>query len=178
MGGARRASGDRDEGRSHAIVPENAAKTRWLVVIGQIITGTPLSLRLVTYPASVSSVGVTLRAESPCNKALFFWRFFQWLTREKLVTVLVLDDHLLDYLQLRADEPCTRNTLKCLTKRPTYMEVYSELVTQTRPVNLPRRAPRPLLRVLEALEETVVSVTVLPFGRVYAWFHLTQACSV
>ena len=28
---------------------------------------------------------------------------------------------------------------------------------------------------LDALEETVVNVAVLPFGRVYAWFYLTQA---
>ena len=37
------------------------------------------------------------------------------------------------------------------------------------------KAPGPLLRVLEALQELEVNVTVLPFGRVYAWLCWIRA---
>ena len=105
------------------------------------------------------------------------------------MTFLGSDEYFLYYLQLRADEPCTNRALKCLheafgflevvaevvlkvrlTTRPRYMNMYSELLTKTGPGKAPRQAPRPLLGVLEALGETLLNVTVPPFGQVCAWF--------
>ena len=58
------------------------------------------------------------------------------------------------------------------------MNLHSEHLTKTRPGNPPRQAPRPLLRVSEALEETVVvndavprSVVSMP-GSTPAWGSL------
>ena len=62
-----------------------------------------------------------------------------------------------------------------LSSRPRYMNMHSELLTKTRLENPPRQAPRLLLRVFEAPEETVVNIAVPPFGRVYAQFYVIQA---
>ena len=77
---------------------KNAAQTRCLMIIAQIIAGTqtPLGPR-----RRVSSVGMGLGILRP---------FFQCLTQAKLVTFRVLDV----YLQLRVAETCTRNAFKCL----------------------------------------------------------------
>ena len=110
----------------------------------------------------------------------------------------VLEEHLLDYLALRVQEPCTRNALKCtlgvfvfleevselsppsrLTVRPRYQNTYAELLSQTRPGVAPRQAPRPLLRVLEAMERTVVDVSEAVYIRLFAFFYLLQTwCSL
>ena len=118
--------------------------------------------------------------ETPCDGG--DWPTMALPTQATLVIFTVLDDHFLDYLQFRENEPCRRNALKCfheavghlevvaaavpeatLTSRLRYMNMISELLTKTRPGNPARQAPRPLLKVLEAVEGTVVKVTVHPF---------------
>ena len=105
---------------------------------------------------------------------------------------------MLDYLELKVQEPCTRVALKVvhqslvyleeiaeispaarLTVRPRYSNHLAELLSQTKPGAEPRQAPRPLVKVLEAIERTVVDDRELVFIRLYAWFHLLQTwCSL
>ena len=66
-----------------------------------------------------------------------------------------------------------------LTVRPRYSNLFAELLSQTRPGAEPKQAPRPLLRVLEAIERTVVDHNEAVFIRLYAWFYLLQTwCSL
>ena len=108
------------------------------------------------------------------------------------------EEHMLDYLELKVQEPCTRVALKVVhqslvylqeiaeiapaarfTVRPQYRNLLAELLSQTKPGAEPRQAPRPLVEVLEAIERTVVDYREPVFTRLYAWFYLLQTwCSL
>ena len=65
-----------------------------------------------------------------------------------------------------------------ITVRPRYSNLFAELFSQTAPGAEPRQAPRPLTRVLEAIERTVVDYQEPVFIRLCAWFYLLQTwCS-
>ena len=66
-----------------------------------------------------------------------------------------------------------------LTVRPRYSNLLAELLSQTKPGAEPRQAPRPVVKVLEAIERTVVDYREPVFICLYAWFHLLQTwCSL
>ena len=105
---------------------------------------------------------------------------------------------MLDYLELKVQEPCIRVALKVvhqslvyleeiseiapaarITVRPRYSNLLAELLSQTTPGAEPRQAPRPLVKVLEAIERTVVDYREPVFIRLSAWFYLLQTwCSL
>ena len=125
-------------------------------------------------------------------------QYFAWLASSHQVPFLCVEEHVLDFLELKVQEPCTRVSLKVvhqslvyleeiseispearLTVRPRYSNLLAELLYQTKPGSEPRQAPRPLLKVLEAIERTVVDHREPVFIRLYAWFYLLQTwCSL
>ena len=104
----------------------------------------------------------------------------------------------MNYLELKVQEPCTRVALKVvhqslvyleeiaeifpaarLTDRPRFSNLLAELLSQTKLGAEPRQAPRPLVKVLKAVERTVVDYRDPAFIRLYAWFYLLQTwCSL
>ena len=101
---------------------------------------------------------------------------------------------MLDYLEIKVQEPSARVALKVVPQSLVYFEEISEispaarlpvnsnplaeLLSQTIPGTEPRQAPRPLVRVLEATERTVVDYRE-PVFILYVWFYLLQTwCSL
>ena len=125
-------------------------------------------------------------------------RYFCWLATSHQVPFPSVEEHMLDFLELKVQEPCSRVALKeahqslvylekiseispaaRLTVRPRYSDLLAELLSQTKPGAEPRQAPRPLVKVLEAIERTVVDYREPVFILLYAWFHLLQTwCSL
>ena len=179
---------------------ERAEKSRWLGHLATLLTGTdtPLGRRLVEKPAACNSMGLGLRSGTLRNRVHALRRYFTWLASSHQVPFPCVEEHVLDYLELKVQEPCTRVSLKVvhqslvyleeiseispdarLTVRPRYSNLLAELLSQTKPGAEQRQAPRPLLRVLEAIERTVVDYREPVFIRLYAWFYLLQTwCSL
>ena len=66
-----------------------------------------------------------------------------------------------------------------LTVRPRYSNLLAELLSQTKPGAEPPQAPRLIVKVLEAIERTVLDYREPVFIRLYAWFFLVQTwCSL
>ena len=155
---------------------ERAEKGRWLAHLAALLVGTqtPLGQKLVEKPAACNSMGLGLRKRC-ANRVRALRRYFTWLATSHQVPFPSSEEHLLDYLELKVQDPCTREALKVvhqtlvyleevseispagrLTVRPPFSNLLAELLSQTRPGAEPRQAPRPLVRVLEAIERTVV----------------------
>ena len=96
-----------------------------------------------------------------------------------------------EYLQKRHSEPCTRGGFKSthqalvflediaavetkLTQVPLYSILYKELLSSTLTGGNQRQAPRIPTVMVQALEDTVIDVTVRFYFRVYAWWLLLQ----
>ena len=171
---------------------ERAEKSRWLAHLATLLVGTqtPLGQRLVEKPAACNSMGLGLRSGTLRNRVHALRRYFTWLATSHQVPFPSTEEHMLDYLELKVQEPCTRVALKVvhqslvyleviseispdarLTVRPRYSNLLAELLSQTKPGSEPRQAPRPLLKVLEAIERTVVDYREPVFIRLYAWFR-------
>ena len=179
---------------------EGAEKSRWLAHLATLLVGTqtPLGQRLVEKLAACNSMGLGLRSGTLRNRVHALRRYFTWLATSHQVPFPSAEEHMLDFLELKVQEPCTRVALKVvhqslvyleeiseispaarLTVRPRYSNLFAELLSQTRPSAEPRQAPRPLVRVLEAIERTVVDYREPVFIRLYAWFYLLQTwCSL
>ena len=179
---------------------ERAEKSRWLALLATLLAGTdtPLGRRLVEKPAACNSMGLCLRSGTLRNRVNALRRYFTWLASSYRVPFPCVEEHVLDYLELKVQEPCTRVSLKVvhqtlvyleeiseispearLTVRPRYSNLLAELLSQTKPGSEPRQAPRPLVKVLEAIERTVVDYREPVVIRLYAWFYLLQTwCSL
>ena len=157
-------------------------------------TATPLGQRLVQRPAEVASMGLGLRAGTLRNRAHVLRRYFLWLAQSFRLPFPEQEEHYLDYLALRVQEPCTRCTLKCVhqsfvyleevseiephrrvTVRQRYSNMLAELLSRTLPGSPSRQAPRPLLRILQSVESVVTNESVAAYIRVFGWFFLLQA---
>ena len=179
---------------------ERAEKSRWLAHLATLLVGTqtPLGQRLVEKPAACNSFGLGLRSGTLRNRVHALRRYFTWLATSHQVPFPSAEGHMLDYLELKVQERCTRVALKVvhqslvyleeiaeisqaarLTVRPRYSNLLAELLSQTKLGAEPRQAPRPLVKVLEAIERTVVDYREPVFIRLYAWFYLLQTwCSL
>ena len=179
---------------------ERAEKSRWLGHLATLLarTETPLGQRLAQKPGASNTMGLGLRSGTLRNRVHVLRRFLSWLATSHQVPFPTSEEHILDYLEIKVQEPCTRSALKAvhqslvyleeiseispaarLTVKPRYSNLFAELLSQTRPGAEPKQAPRPLLRVLEAIERTVVDHNEAVFIRLYAWFYLLQTwCSL
>ena len=179
---------------------ERAGKSRWLAHLATLLVGTqkPLGQRLVEIQAAWNRMGLGLRSGTTRNRVHALRRYFTWLATSHQVPFPSSEEHLLDYLELKVQEPCTRVALKVvhqslvyieeiseispasrLSVRPRHSNLLAELLSQTRLGAEPRQAPRPLFRVLEAIERTVDDCREPVFIRLYAWFYLLQTwCSL
>ena len=108
---------------------ENAEKSRWLTNLAVLLTDTPtpLGTRLAIQRAVHGSMVLGLRPGSLRNRVRVVRRFFVWLAHSYQVPFPVLEEHFLDYLALRVQEPCTRNVLKCTHEGFVFLEEVSEL---------------------------------------------------
>ena len=108
---------------------ENAERLKWIACLSQLVAGTatPLGQRLVQRPAEVASMGLGLRAGTLRNRAHVLRRYFLWLAQSFRLPFPEQEEHYLDYLALRVQEPCTRCTLKCVHQSFVYLEEVSEI---------------------------------------------------
>ena len=157
---------------------ERAEKSRWLSHLATLLVGTqtPLGQRLVEKPAACNNMGLGLRSGTLRNRVHALRRYFCWLATSHQVPPPSVEEHMLDHLELKVQEPCTRVALKVvhqtlvyldeiaeispaarLTVRPRYSNL-AELLSQTKLGAEPRQAPRPLVKVLDAIERTVVGL--------------------
>ena len=143
-------------------------------------------------------MGLGLRSGTLRNRIRALRRYFTWPATSHQVAFPKTEEHMLDYLELKFQEPCTCVALKVvhqslvyleeiskispavrLTVRPRCSNLLAELLSQTRPGAEPKQAARPLVRVFEAIERTVVDYREPVFVRLYAWFYLLQTwCSL
>ena len=122
-------------------------------------------------PSASNTMGLGLHASQQVLRS-----FLSWLATSHQVPFPTIEEHILDYLEIKVQEPCTRSALKatkalCSWKslRLGFRSDLGELLSKTRPGAQPKQAPRPLLWVLD---EAV-------FIRLYAWFYLLQTwCSL
>ena len=156
---------------------ELAEKSRWLGNLATLLVGTqtPLGQRLVQKPAACNSMGLALRSGTLRNRVHALRPYFSWLATSHQVPFPSAEEHMLDYLELKVQEPCTQTAFKVvhqslvhleeiseispagrLTVRPRYSNLFAEQLTQNKPGEEPRQAPRPLIKILEAIERTVV----------------------
>ena len=175
---------------------ENAERIKWIACLSQLVAGTatPLGQRLVQRPTEAASMGLGLRAGTLRNRAHVLRRYFLWLAQSFRLPFPEQEEHYLDYLALRVQEPCTRCTLKCVhqsfvyleevseiqphrrvTVRQRYSNMLAELVSRTLPGSPSRQAPRPLLRILQSVESLLTNESVAVYIRVFGWFSLLQA---
>ena len=140
-----------------------------------------------------------LRSRTLRNRVHALRWYFAWQATAHQVPFPSSEEHVLNYLELKEQEPCTRAALKLvhqsitnleeiseiapaarITVRPRYSNLFAELLYRTTPCAEPRQAPRPLIRVLEAaIDRTVVDFQEPVFIRLYAWFYLLQTwCSL
>ena len=176
---------DQEEDFSYVPVGVRAEKSRWLAHLATLLTGTdtPLGRRFVEKPTACNSMGLGLRSGTLRNRVHALRPYFTWLASSHRVPFPSVTEHVLDYLELKVQEPCTRVSLKVvhhlvyleeisgispearLTVRPRYSNLLAELLSQTKPV-------------LEAIERTVVDYLEPVFIRLYAWFYLLQTCGL
>ena len=72
-------------------------------------------------------MGLGLRAGTIRNRAHVLRRYFLWLAQTFRLPFPEQEEHYLDYLALRVQEPCTRCTLKCVHQSFVYLEEVSEI---------------------------------------------------
>ena len=108
---------------------ENAERLKWIACLSQLAAGTaaPLGQRLVQRPAEVASMGLGLRAGTLRNRAHVLRRYFLWLAQSFRLPFPEQEEHYLDFLALRVQEPCTRCTLKGVHQPFVYLEEVSEI---------------------------------------------------
>ena len=86
----------------------------------------------MTQVAAMSSLGMDLRARTLLKKAQILGHFLQLLAQTKQITFSMSEEHLLDFLQLRLQEPCTRNAVKGLHESFMYLETVADIVPKDR----------------------------------------------
>ena len=149
---------------------ENVERIKRIACLSQFVAGTatPLGQRLVQRPAEAASMGLGLRAGTLRNRAHVLRRYFLWLAQSFRLPFPEQEEHCLDHLALRVQEPCTRCTLKGVhqsfvyleevseiephprvTLRQHYSNMLAELLSRTLPGAPSRQAPRPLQRKLQ-----------------------------
>ena len=132
---------------------ERAEESRWLAHLATLLVGTqtPLGQRLMEKPAACNSMGLGLRSGTLRDRVHALRRYFSWLATSHQVPFPSAEEHVLDYLQLKVQEPCTRVALKVvhqslvyldetaeispaarLTVRPRYSNLLAELLSQTK----------------------------------------------
>ena len=111
---------------------ERAEKSRWLGHVTTLLVGTqtPLGQRLVEKPTtcnSMDSMGLGLRSGTLRNRVHALRRYFTWLATSHQVTFPETEEHMLDYLELKVQEPYTGVALKVVHQRLLYLEEISEI---------------------------------------------------
>ena len=119
---------------------ERAEKSRWLAHLATLLTGTdtPLGRRLVEKPAACNSMGLGLRSGTLRNCVHALRRYFTWLASSHRVPFPCVEEHVLDYLELKVQEPCTRVSLKVVHQSLVYLEEISEISPEARLTVRPR----------------------------------------
>ena len=99
---------------------ERAEKSRWLALLATLLAGTdtPLGRRLVEKPAACNSMGLCLRSGTLRNRVNALRRYFTWLASSYRVPFPCVEEHVLDYVELKVQEPCTRVSLKVVHQSP------------------------------------------------------------
>ena len=148
---------------------ENAAKTRWLLVIGHITAGTN-----ATGPSCCVTSRLRLFRRSRTLRGLFAFRTISFgvsSSGQHKQSWSQSESWTITFLQLRVDEPCTRNALKRVHEAFDHLEVVAEGAPEARLTRIwsPKRgqATRQDKRqdfcwVWQAREETVVNVHSSP----------------
>ena len=141
---------------------ERAEKSQWLAHLATLLVGTqtPLGQRLVEELAERNSMGLGLRSGTLRNRVHALRRYISWLATSYQVPFPSAEEHVLDYLELKVQEPCTRVALKVvhqslvylkeiaeispaarLTVRPRYSNLLAELLSQTKPRSRTKASP-------------------------------------
>ena len=83
-------------------------------------------------PATCNSMGLGLRSGTLRNRIHALCRYFTWLATSHQVPFPSSEEHLLDCVELKVQEPCTRVALKVVHQSLVYLEEISEISPEAR----------------------------------------------
>ena len=113
---------------------ERAEKSRWLAHLATLLVGQ----RLVEKPAACNSMGLGLRSGTLRNRVHALRRYFSLLATSHQVPFPSAEEHVLDYLELKVQELCTRVALKVVHQSLVYLEEIAEISPAARLTVRPR----------------------------------------
>ena len=141
-------------------------------------------------PGSIQMLGGGLRASTIRARVRCARRFLAWLAMQHEVAYPVSLQQVVDFMQTRLSEPCSRGALKSshrgiafleeisassrITQSQLYSVIYKEMLTSATPGKPTKQAPRMLATMIAALENIVVDSEAAPYLRIYSWWLLLQ----
>ena len=172
---------------------EEALRSKWVETLASLLRGTstPMGELLSKGADNHRLLGGGRRATTLRARGRTVKKYLAWLALAHEETFPSEVHHVSEYLQMRHSEPCTGGGLKSthqalvfmediaavetkLTQVPLYSILYKELLSSTLTGGNQRQAPRIPTVMVQALEDTVIDVTVRLYFRVYAWWLLLQ----
>ena len=172
---------------------EEALRNKWVETLASLLRGTstPMGELLSKGADNHRLLGRGRRATTLRARGRTVKKYLAWLALAHEETFPSEVHHVSEYLQMRHSEPCTRGGLKSthqalvfmediaavetkLTQVPLYSILCKELMSSTLTGGNQRQAPRIPTVMVQALEDTVIDVTVRLYFRVYAWWLLLQ----
>ena len=93
---------------------ETAERTRWLMVLADLLRGTktPMGKLLGEKPGSIQMLGGGLSASTTRARVRCARRFLAWLTMQYEISHPSSLQQVVDFMQTRLSEPCSRGALK------------------------------------------------------------------
>ena len=160
---------------------EEMERARWVEALSTLLraTETPMGKMLVEEPQTAQLLGAGRRVTTLRSRVRLARRYLAWLSINFEVPFPTKLEHMTDYFNVRASEPCTRGTLKnthrsfsfleevagmprteCVTENPLYQVLYHELLSKAAPGRATRQAPRMPVAMLRSIEQLVVNENV------------------